>query len=181
MTTKIIQSDSVFQGKVFDVRIDRIENPAGKTQRIDYIQHVDGVTIIPIDENNQILFVRQYRHPSGEELLELPAGSLEAGEDPESCARRESREEVGMAPAKLQHLGGTYLAPGYSSEYLHYFLAKDLSPAPLPPDEDEDITIIRLSWEEALRKVTQNEIRDAKSVAGIFLAGMYLGKWDTGV
>ena len=180
MTTRIIQSDSVFQGKVFDVRIDQIETPAGKTQRIDYIQHVDGVTIIPVDENNQILFVRQYRHPTREELLELPAGSLEAGEDPESCARRECREEVGMSPAELQYLGGTYLAPGYSSEYLHYFLAKDLSAAPLPPDEDEDIEVICLAWEEAFQKITQNQIRDAKTVSGIFLAGMWLGKWDTG-
>ncbi len=178
---KVLQSDCVFQGKVFDVCIDQIENAAGKTQRIDYVKHKGGVTIIPVDEKDRILFVLQYRHPAGEELLELPAGSLEAGEDPEYCARRECREEVGMSPAELRHLGGTYLAPGYSSEYLHYFLAKDLSAAPLPPDEDEDISIIRLSWEETLRKITQNEIRDAKSVAGIFLAGMYLGKWDAGV
>ena len=177
MTIKVIQSNCVFQGKVFDVHIDQIETPTGKTQRIDYVKHAGGVTIIPVDEKNQILFVCQYRHPTGEELLELPAGSLEAGEDPESCARRECREEVGMSPAALQHLGGTFLAPGYSSEYLHYFLAKDLSAAPLPSDEDENIEVIRLSWEEVLQKIAQNQIRDAKTVTGIFLAGICLGKW----
>lgn len=180
MDIKVIQSDCVFQGKVFDVHIDQIETPTGRTQRIDYVKHAGGATIIPVDDKDLILFVRQYRHPSGEVLLELPAGSLEADEDPESCARRECREEVGMAPAELEHLGGTFLAPGYSSEYLHYFLAKGLSPAPLPPDEDENIEIIRLSWEEVIQKITRNQIRDAKTVTGIFLAGMHLGKWKPG-
>ncbi|MEJ2550459.1 MAG: NUDIX hydrolase [Anaerolineales bacterium] len=177
MAIEIKKSDTVFQGKVFDVRIDQIINPAGKTQRIEYVNHAGGVTIIPVDEEDQILFVRQYRHPTGEELLELPAGSIEANEDPESCARRECREEVGMSPGSLRHLGGTFLAPGYSSEFLHYYLARDLSHAPLPPDEDEVIQVIRLSWNAALQKVTQNKIRDAKTVTGIFLAGMALGKW----
>lgn len=177
MVVKIEKSENVFQGKVFDVCIDQIINPVGKIQRIEYVKHTGGVTIIPVDDEDQILFARQYRHPTGEELLELPAGSLEAGEDPESCARRECREEIGMSPAELEHLGGTFLAPGYSSEYLDYFLAKDLSPAPLPPDEDEYIEVIRLSWNAALQKVAQNQIRDAKTVTGIFLAGMYLGKW----
>mgnify|MGYP003565433635 CR=1 FL=1 len=177
MTRKIIHSDCVFAGKVFEVRIDQIENTLGKTQRIDYVKHTGGVTIVPVDNKDQILFVRQYRHPSGEVLLELPAGSLEADEDPEICAMRECREEVGMSPAILQALGGTFLAPGYSSEYLDYFLAKDLTAAPLPPDEDEDIEVMRLSWEEAVQKIVQNEIRDAKTIAGVFLAGLYMGKW----
>ncbi len=177
MAIEIIKSDSPFQGKVFDVRIDQIVNPSGKTQRIEYVKHAGGVTIIPVDEEDQILFVRQYRHPTGEELLELPAGSLEADEDAEDCARRECREEVGMSPAILQDLGGTFLAPGYSSEFLHYYLARELTPAPLPPDEDEDIEVIRLSWNEALQKIAQNQIHDAKTVTGVFLAGMCLGKW----
>ncbi len=177
MVVKIEKSENVFQGKVFDVCIDQIINPAGKTQRIEYVKHAGGVTIVPVDDEDQILFVLQYRHPTGEELLELPAGSIEANEDPESCARRECREEVGMSPANLQHLGGTFLAPGYSSEFLHYYLARDLSAAPLPPDEDEDIEVVRLSWKASIQKVKQNQIRDAKTMTGIFLAGMCMGKW----
>ena len=179
MHRKIVTSTSVFEGKVFNVRIDQIESDIGQEQRIDYVEHAGGVTIVPVDNQMRIYFVRQYRHPAREILLELPAGSLENGEDAESCARREAREEIGMSPGRLHRLGGTYLAPGYSTEMLQYFLAEELSPAPLPPDEDEEIEIVLLSWEEALQKITRNEIRDAKSITGIFLAGLHLGKWRT--
>lgn len=172
---RVIKSDDVFQGKVFSVRIDHIERPAGDPQQVEIVVHHGAVVIIPIDDEGRIWFVRQYRHPAAENLLELPAGTLKAGEDPEACAVRESREEIGMLPGILDHLGGTYVAPGYSTEYIHYFLARKLTPSPLPPDQDEELVVERLSWDEVQAYMSQAMIRDAKTLAGILLAGISLG------
>jgi len=177
MARKTIKSTTVFHGKVFNVRIDHLEGLSGDEQRVDFVEHVGGVAVIPIDEHMRVCFVRQYRHPAGEDLLEIPAGTLESGEDPESCAVRETREEIGMSPGRLQYLGGTFLAPGYSTEFLHFYLAQELTPAPLPADKDEDIEVVELSWDEAFQQIARNEIRDAKTITGIFLAGVRLGKW----
>jgi len=127
------------------------------------------VALLPVGQDGLIWFVRQYRHPAGKRLLELPAGTLEPGEPPEECARRECREEIGMAPGRLERLGGFYLAPGYSTEYLHVFLAADLQPSPLPGDEDEQLEIERLGLEQALRRMRRGEIEDAKSLAALLL------------
>lgn len=173
---RVIQSESVFQGKVFSVRIDHLERPSGGAQRVELVEHPGAVAIIPIDDEERIWFVRQYRHPAGENLLELPAGTLQDQEDPEACAVRESREEIGLLPGVLDHLGGTFLAPGYSTEYIHYFLARDLTPAPLAPDEDEELFVEKLSWDEIQSHISNATIRDAKTLVGLFLAGISLGR-----
>lgn len=169
MEYSILESERVFEGKVFNVRIDEVEKPTGERMRIDIVEHGGAVVLIPLDENGDVLLVQQYRHPTESELLELPAGTLDEGEAPEECAVRECREEVGMAPGELQFLGGFFLAPGYSTEYLHIFLASELSPAPLPQDQDEDLDLVRLNRREILKKITSGEIQDAKTVAGMLL------------
>ncbi len=99
------------------------------------------MVILPVDDQGNLFFVRQYRHAAGLDLLELPAGTLDEGEAPEACARREVREETGMAAGKMEHLGGFYLAPGYSTEYMHVYLATGLHSDPLEADADEFLTV----------------------------------------
>ena len=179
MDYRVLQSESIFQGKVFGVRIDQVESPTGQTTRIDVVEHNGAVVMIPVDDDQRIWFVRQYRHPTGKVLLELPAGTLDPGEDPETCAVRECREEIGMSPSYLLPLGGAFIAPGYSTEYLHFFLARDLTPAPLTPDADEDLDVERLGWNEIMELIAEGELQDTKSLAGLFLARDHLEKVAT--
>lgn len=174
MKYRVKHTEQVFQGKVFAVRIDQVDKPTGGTMRVDIVEHHDSVVLIPVDDEGRIMFVRQYRHPTGKWLLELPAGMLDTGEEPEVCAVRECREEIGMSPDQLTSLGGAFLAPGYSTEYLHFYLAKDLRQAPLAPDYDEDLRIERLTWDEATARIAQGEIEDAKTFAGLFLTRQLL-------
>ena len=173
MKYSVVNSEKVFEGKVFAVRIDEVEKETGERMRIDVVEHGGAVVLIPMDENGDLLLVRQYRHPTGTYILELPAGTLDEGESPEECAIRECREEVGMAPGTIQHLGGFFLAPGYSTEYLQIYLATDLSTAPLPQDLDEDLAVERLSTEEILNKIKTGEVQDGKTIAGMMLFNLH--------
>lgn len=166
---KLIHSKTVFRGKVFDVRQDRIQAPDGEEHQIDLIQHHPAVTILPIDEEQKIWFVRQYRHPAGVYLLELPAGVMDEGELPQVSALRELREEIGMAANKLERIAGFYLAPGYSTEYMHVFLARQLYPSPLPGDPDEKIEIEKIPINQVYKFIENGEIQDAKSLSALFL------------
>lgn len=170
MAYTIEQSESVFQGKVFNIRVDQVQYPDGIVHRVDVVEHHGAVALVPIDEDGGIWFVRQYRHPAGKMLLEIPAGTIEHGEKPQDCAMRECREELGLAPDEIIPLGSVYLAPGYSTEILHIFLARGLRPAPLPPDVDEVLEPLKISWQEVLHKIQEDEIHDAKTLAGILLA-----------
>jgi ADP-ribose pyrophosphatase len=167
-------SELIFQGKVFNIRVDEVEKIPGKTMRVDVVEHGGAVVILPIDDDTQIWFVDQYRYPARRRLLELPAGTLDPGEAPEDCARRECREEIGMSPDRLTHLGGLYLAPGYSTEFVQLYLAQDLTPAPLAQDEDEDIEITRLTVSEVKEQIKMGQIHDSKTLAGLFLAFQHL-------
>jgi ADP-ribose pyrophosphatase len=109
-------------------------------------------------------------------LLEIPAGTLEHGEKPQDCAIRECREELGLAPDEIILLGSVYVAPGYSTEILHFFLARGLRPAPLPPDVDEVLEPLKISWQEVQHMIQEDEIHDAKTLAGILLAQSHLGR-----
>jgi ADP-ribose pyrophosphatase len=174
MDYEVLQSELAFRGKVFDVRTDQVRTPSGLTMRVDVIEHAGAVTLVPLDDKGRILFVRQYRHPAGQWLLELPAGTLEKDEAVEECAERECREETGMAAGQLTPLGNCYVAPGYSSELNHLFLARDLTPAPLPPDVDEDLAVVPMTLQDVGAAVASGELIDAKSLAGLYLASGYL-------
>ena len=172
------KSELVFQGKVFNIRVDEVEKIPGETMRVDVVEHGGAVVILPIDNDDQIWFVDQYRYPARRRLLELPAGTLVPGEDPEDCAIRECREEIGMSPAHLTQLGGLYLAPGYSTEFVQIYLAQDLTPSPLAQDENEDIKIQRLTVSEVKERIKKGQIHDSKTLAGLFLAFQYLQFFD---
>jgi ADP-ribose pyrophosphatase len=175
MAIDVLSSEIVFEGKIFDVRVDRLRLADGHETRIDLVIHSDAVTMVPIGEDGSIWFVRQYRHATGGHLLELPAGTLEQEEDPASTAARECREEIGMAPDRLENLGGFFLAPGYSNEYMHVFLATDLKPDPLVPDADEVIEIEKLTVQEVKAQISEGGFQDAKTLACLQLAEAKLG------
>jgi ADP-ribose pyrophosphatase len=174
MDLKTVSSKTIYHGKVFDLRQDELRLPDGKTVTLDIISHRGAVTIIPLDKQGQIWFIRQYRHAAGGDLLELPAGSIEEDEAPEICAHREIREEIGMAARELNGLGGFYLAPGYSTEFLHIYLARDLYDAPLDPDEGEMIEIEKIPIALAYHLAESGQIRDAKTLASLLLARSHL-------
>ena len=161
MGNKILHSKIAYRGRAFDVRQDTIELPDGRSAQLDIVAHSGAVTILPVDQSGQIWFVRQYRHATGKLLLELPAGTLEVGEQPEVCALRELREEIGMACKHLQKAGEFYLAPGYSTEYMYIFKATGLYSDPLPGDPDEFLSIEKIPLEQAFQMAVKGEIQDS--------------------
>ncbi len=175
---EVVGSKITYRGRVLDVRQDRVRLPDGATVDLDIVAHSGAVTILPVDADGQIWFVRQYRHAAGELLLELPAGTLENGEDPQECAGREVREETGMGAESLRLLGEFFLAPGYSTEYMYVFLATGLFSAPLAGDSDEVLSVERLPVVEAYELALGGTIRDAKTLAALLLARPFLLEKD---
>ena len=151
--------------------------PDGGEARLDIVEHGGSVVMIPVDAEGDMVFVRQYRHPARLDLLELPAGNQDGDEPPATCAAREMREETGMAAGHLEELGTFYLAPGYSTEFMHVFLATDLTPNPLPPDSDEFLRVEKLPVRRAMEMAERGEIQDAKSLAALLLARNSLFKY----
>lgn len=169
-----VKSTKIYSGRVFNLRQDQVRLPNGRVTNLDIVEHPGAVVLIPVDAQSKLWFVRQYRHAARKWLLEFPAGTLEAGEDIETCAHRELREEIGMAAGKIQKIGEFYIAPGYSTEFLHIYLASDLHPAPLPGDEDEFIQVESLTIDQAYALAGQGSIPDAKTLAALLLARPYL-------
>jgi len=174
MKFELLKSETTYEGRAFTVRRDHLLTPSGTTVKYDIIQHVGSVIIIPVDEHGQMYFVRQYRHAAQIDLLELPAGTLEANEPPLEAAAREIREETGMAANQIREIGSFYLAPGYSTELMHVFLATDLIYAPLAPDADEYLSVEKMPVSEALHLAESGQMQDAKTLAALLLAKPHL-------
>jgi ADP-ribose diphosphatase len=177
MPFELLKSELLMKGRAFAIRRDYLKTPDGRETRLEIIEHGGSVVLIPIDENGNLLLVRQYRHATGENLLELPAGTLDEEEEPEACAAREIREETGRAAGSLKKLGEFYLAPGYSDEFMTVYLATELSDSPLDPDDDEFLSLESVPIAEAIQMAERGEIPDAKSLAALFLAKPSLEKW----
>lgn len=178
MKIEILESETMFAGLIFDVRRDQVRLPDQRVTHYDLIVHPGAVTLVPIDEQGNVWFVRQYRHAAAKILLELPAGTLEPGESPEECALREAREEIGLAPDELKKLGDFFLAPGYSSEFMHVFLATNLQPSPLPADPNENLSPESIPRRKVLSMLDNGIFQDAKTLASLSLARHYLGNPD---
>jgi len=170
MSFELMKSEIVYPGRAFTIRRDHLRLPDGRTTKFDIVEHHGSVVLIPIDEKGNLLFVRQYRHAAGKDMLELPAGTLDENEAPEACARREVREETGMAADQIQLIGGFYLAPGYSTEYMYVYLATSLRYDPLQADADEFLKVEIFPLAEALKMAEGGEIPDSKSLAALLLA-----------
>lgn len=165
-----VESKRIYEGRVLNLRVDTVRLPDGRVSTREIVEHKGAVAIVPMLEKDKIVMVRQYRQAAGRMLLEIPAGGLEIGESPEDCARRELAEEIGYDPGKLTLLFDSYLAPGYSSEKLHTYLAEDLRPKTGECDSDEFIEVITVGLNEALKLIESREIADAKSICGILMA-----------
>jgi ADP-ribose pyrophosphatase len=156
-------------GRLIKVRVDAVVLPNGKRRKREVVVHRGAVAIIAV-EGGKILMERQYRHTAGKVLWEIPAGTLEEGEEPERCARRELEEETGYVAGTMRPLIHLYVAPGYSTEVIQFFMAGDLRKENASPDEDEAIEAQFVGLEEAHEMVRCNVIEDGKSIIGILLA-----------
>lgn len=165
MDFELIDSKKVFSGKMMKIWQDQVQYPDGRQVTIELLRHPGSVAVLPLDDQGQVWFVRQYRHPAGGLLLELPAGTLEPDEAPALTAAREIREEIGMSADSLTPMGGFYLAAGYSTEFMHLFLATGLSPAPLEQDAGEYIRVEKYPVDQVYAMLDEGLFVDVKTVA----------------
>jgi ADP-ribose pyrophosphatase len=174
MNFEIEKSEDVYYGRAFDVQRLTMRLPDGRLRPFDLVRHNPSITVIPLTADGNFLFVRQYRIGVKGLLLELPAGVVERDEDPLEGARRELREETGMDAGEIIKIGQAYLVPGYCDEFMHYYLARGLHPAPLEQDEDEFLNLEAIPVKEAFAMAHRGEIQDAKSLAALFLVEPHL-------
>jgi len=170
-----IASEPVFDGLLLSVRRDRVRLPNGREGVREWIDHSGAVLVVAQLDGGQLVFVRQFRYPVGRVLLELPAGRIDPGEDPEACARRELREETGFEARRWQRLGTIDPCVGYSNEHIEIFLARDLTARGAQPDPEEFLELVLLSTQEAEECARDGRITDAKTITALFLALPHLG------
>ncbi|HEX9076302.1 MAG TPA: NUDIX hydrolase [Anaerolineae bacterium] len=167
MGEEITHSQYLYRGKVLKLRLDDVRL-ANKNMVIrEIVEHRGAVVVVPLDAQDRVLMVRQYRSAAAREMLELPAGTLEEGEDPAMCATRELKEETGYLAGQWQPLGYFYSSPGFSTEKMHLFLARQLTSSEATPEEDEAITVELVPFAQALEKIDQGDILDAKTIVGL--------------
>lgn len=170
---KTLAAQEVFQGKIVTVKVERVLLPDGRESSREIVVHRGAVALVPLLEKageKEIVLTRQYRKPVEEVLLEIPAGTLEEGEEPLVCAQRELREETGMKAEKLELIATYYSAPGFCTEKMYLYLATGLEPQAGEADFDEKIEVVKLPLPKALELVQKGEIKDGKSIIGILNA-----------
>ena len=173
---RVVATESIFAGRVVSLRVEEIELPGGRRSRLELVSHPGAAAIVPLDEEGRVLLVRQYRHAArGRWLLEVPAGKLDAGEEPAAAAARECEEETGFRPGRLETLGGLWTTPGFTDEWIHLFLARDLAAGRQDLQDDEALTVERVPLARALRLALEGGIDDGKSIAALARAARYLG------
>ncbi len=166
---RTIKSETIFNGRLVNLRIDTVELPNGGTARREIVEHGEVVFIVPVDAAGNVLLVRQYRKPTEEELLEIPAGGIDSGEEPAEAAQRELREETGYMAGRLERMSSFYTTPGFCTEFSHLYLATDLKHSPLKSEADENIVVCPVATDQITRLIREGEIKDGKSIAGLLL------------
>lgn len=164
---KTLSSQLVYAGRAVKLRVDTVKTASGRETTREIVEHSDCVAIIAIDANDNVLLVNQFRKPVERELLEIPAGGIEPGEDPVSAVRREMSEETGYLPRKVERLGGFYSTPGYCTEYLYLYLATDLIPNQQQAEDTEGIKLARVPIGQIPSLITSGSVCDAKSIAAL--------------
>jgi len=166
---KTLSSQQIYDGQVVKLRVDTVSMPGGRETTREIVEHSDCVAIVAIDADDNVILVNQFRKPVEKELLEIPAGGIEPGEDPVTAVRREMQEETGYLPQRVERLGGFYSAPGYSSEYLHLYLAVDLILSQLYAEDTDSIELVRVPVSQIPVLITTGKICDSKSIAGLLI------------
>jgi ADP-ribose pyrophosphatase len=164
-----LTSQIIFEGRAVKLRVDTVQTASGRQTTREIVEHVDCVAIVAVDAEDNILLVSQFRKPVEKQLLEIPAGGIDAGEDAETAVVREMREETGFWPQRVEHLGGFYAAPGYGTEYLYLYLATELTPSQLHAEDTEGIEVVRVPIAQVPELIASGRICDAKSIAGLLL------------
>ena len=167
---QMISSERVFDGRIVRVRADAVLLPNGRNATREVVEHRPSVVVVPLDADGNAVLVRQYRYPAEQVLLEAPAGVVEESETPDDCAMRELQEEIGFSSRDLRALGGFWMSPGYCTEFMYAYLAKDLVPSRLEADADESIEVERVSISRVSRLIRLGEIQDAKTIAALLMA-----------
>ena len=170
-----VGTESIFQGRIIKVRVDSVTLSGGRESTREVVEHEPAVVVTPIDADGKVLLVRQYRYAVGRSLLEAPAGIIEAPESPRECAQRELQEEVGYRAKYMRPLGGFWTSPGFCDEYMYAFLAKDLVPSRLAPDDDEDISVERYSMSDISKLIRVGEIEDSKTISVLLMVAYLFG------
>ena len=169
-----VESKLVYEGRILDLRVDTVRLPSGRLTTREIAEHSDSVCMVPLDSQGNVLLVRQYRKSVESNLLEVPAGGIEENEAPEDAVLRELQEEVGYTAGKITRLAGFWVSPGWCTEFMHAYLATELSPARLDADFDENITVIQVPLVQTIDLISSGEIQDGKSVASLLLAMRHL-------
>ena len=160
---KVLRSRRIYDGRIINLRGDDVERADGRRSVVEVVEHGGGVAIIAMPASSRIVLVRQYRHATGQAVWEVPAGTLDPGEDPAACARRELEEENGYGCGRLQKLWTFFTSPGFCNELLHLYIAEDLIAGAMRPQEDEVIEVKTFSVADAWAMVERDELPDAKT------------------
>ncbi len=172
---KKITSTCHFKGNVVEVYFDTVELENGKSATRDVVRHKGAVCVAPLNNEKELLFVKQFRYPLGYELLELPAGKLDhVGEDALDCCRRELKEETGCTSDKITYMGSFISAPGFCDEKIEMFLAENLTLGDSNPDEDEFLDVIKIPLNSAVEMIISGEITDGKTQALVLKVNEYI-------
>lgn len=174
LTEKTIKSQQVFDGKVIDLWVETVKLPDGNESVREIIHHPGGVCVFAIDEHNNVYMVRQFRKPTEQILLEIPAGKLEYGEDPLNAGRRELAEETGVVPDEMISLGYFYPTPAYCCEKIHMYFARGLHHCKQHLDEDEFLEVLKIPYDKLYKMVMNNEIIDGKTAYATLKVRQYI-------
>ena len=166
---KTLSSRIIYEGRAVNLRVDIVQTADGRQTTREIVEHADCVAIIAVDAEDNVLLVNQFRKPVEKELLEIPAGGIDDGEDAEAAVIREMQEETGFLPQRLEQLGGFYSAPGYGTEYLYLYLATDLTPGRLYAEDTDEIAVVRVPITQIPDLMASGRICDAKSIAGLHI------------
>jgi ADP-ribose pyrophosphatase len=170
-----LSEETIFQGKLITLKLRQSSLTDGRLVQREIVATRGAVVIVPLTASNEVRLVKQFRAGVEGWMIELPAGTLEPNENPDLAAPRELLEETGDQAATWQKLGGFYSAPGILTEYLHLYLATNLTPGPNQLEFDEHIEVLTIPWPEAMAMIGRGEIEDAKTIAGLMMAGLQLG------
>ena len=173
-----VEQEVKYEGRIIRLRVDKAQLPNGRIATREVVEHNGGVCIAALTEQQELLFVRQFRYPYQEVVLELPAGKIDKGEEPLACGKRELTEETGASAQQYRSLGRLYPSPGYCGEVIHLFLATGLSFGRMNPDEDEFLEVERIPLEKAVQMVLDYEVPDAKTQVAVLKTWALLQKGE---